>query len=64
MRTPDPKVCGHPETRPICFVHMTNRSADVEDYTAEQFERLQEGVYSNVIAVAIDSFMAHLAENQ
>jgi hypothetical protein len=43
---------------------MTNRSADVEDYTAEQFERLQEGVYSNVIAVAIDSFMAHLAENQ
>jgi hypothetical protein len=44
------------------FMHMTNRSAHSQGFTSEQIEKLQQSVYPDVIAVAIDSFMLHWPE--
>lgn len=44
------------------FMHMTDRAADSQGFTNEQIEKLQQGVYPDVITAAIDSFMLHWAE--
>jgi hypothetical protein len=44
------------------FMHMMNRAADGQGFSAKQIEELQQSVYPPVIATAIDSFMLHWPE--
>jgi hypothetical protein len=44
------------------FMHMMNRTADGQGFSAKQIEELQQSVYPDVIAASIDSFMLHWPE--
>jgi hypothetical protein len=44
------------------FMHMMNRTAAGQGFSARQIEELQQSVYPDIIASAIDSFMLHWPE--